>query len=115
MISIKIKTDEKTISSINDQLSIIISPDENNALSIQNKKIVVTKGEDGDQGATGEFANSPGNGIDGEVNTKLKTLRLNNTVSRAKSGDPDPDNEGEILFGENGLINRILDSISPST
>ena len=112
MISIRINLDKNVISDNNDMLSILISPDDNNALSINNHQIIATKGEDGDKGATGEFANSPGNGIAGEVDSKLSVLRFNNTVSRAKSGDPDSSNEGVVLFGDNGLVNKILNSIN---
>lgn len=116
-VVIKIRTNKKLIDfDENNALSIIISPDENNALSIENKQIVVTKGEDGDDGHAGGTSNIPGNGISGEVGTYIDVLRCNNSVSRVSSGDPIEQNEGVIIFtGDNSLVNQIKNYYASSS
>lgn len=117
MPTIKIRTNKHSIDfDENKALSIIISPDENNALSIENKKIVITKGADGEQGHTGGTSNVPGNGISGEVGVYVDTIRCNSSVSRVSAGDPIEQNEGTIIFdGENSLVNQIINYYSSSS
>jgi len=112
MPSLYIKTNDTTIShDENGRICVVISPDENNGLSLsENGEIVVTKGNDGYDGSGGT-ANIPGNGIAGDVNADIKVLRCNNTVSRKVANDPIPDNEGVLMLGDNGLLKRIRDAI----
>lgn len=108
MISLKVNTNETTIThDSNGGICVKISSTANNGLSIDsNGKIKVTKGADGDPG-TGGTTNLPGNGVAGVYNTGILTLRANNTVSRITGGDPTSGNEGPLMTGSGGIIQRI--------
>jgi len=52
--------------------------------------------------------NTPGNGIDGQVDQPIPIIRMNNSVSRKVAGDPTASNEGVILPD---LLNAYFDSL----
>lgn len=108
MISLKVNTNETTTThDSNGGICVKISSTANNGLSFDsNGKMKVTKGEDGDPGSGGT-TNLPGNGIAGTYNTGILILRANNTVSRITGGDPTSGNEGSLMTGSTGIIQRI--------
>lgn len=107
MPTLKINTNETTIThDSSGGLCVKISSHENNGLSIEDGKIKVTKGKDGNPG-TGGTTNLPGNGVAGKYNVGIGILRANNTVSRVAAGDPAEGNEGPLMTGPTGIVERI--------
>lgn len=107
MPSLKVNTNETTTThDSNGGICVKISKQENNGLSMENGRIKITKGRDGNIGSGGTV-NLPGNGIAGRYNNGINVLRANKTVSRVSGNDPSSENEGVLMTGENGIIQRI--------
>lgn len=108
MPTLKVKTNDTTIThGPEGEICVKISKQKNNGLSIEDGKIKITKGFGGNPGSVGSV-NFPGNGIySAMVNVGIGTLRANFTVSRIAGGDPTVANEGTLMTGPDGIIDRI--------
>lgn len=106
LFKVVINTDNKSLY-VNESGELVakISNEPNNGLSFnEDNKIKATKGADGSPGIGGTM-NLPGNGIEGEVNKGIITIRCNNSVSRKVTS---PNDISDCINTHDEIVSKIL-------